>query len=210
MSDQTLSMFSLAIAILSLALSGATMWLTMVHRGAIRMTRPSVIFFGPDSTPEQAPKVFLRALLYSTSSRGQYIENAFIRLRYQDAVKTFSIWVLGDPDLARGSGLYVSPEGITCNHHFLLQQGGSCEFLPGDCKIELYVIVVGSSQPRLLATWNIALTEEQAHALKSRENGVYFDWDPDVGQYLSHVDKLPSPAELLARQLASGRTPFRS
>jgi hypothetical protein len=41
------------------------------------MTRPAVIFFGPDGPPSQGAevKVFLRTLLYSTAKRAQIIES---------------------------------------------------------------------------------------------------------------------------------------
>ena len=62
---------SIIIATIALTISAITAWLTLFRRGRVRMTQPTVIFFGPDSP--NSPKVFLRTLLYSTSKRGQII-----------------------------------------------------------------------------------------------------------------------------------------
>jgi hypothetical protein len=40
---------STTISILALSISAVTAWLTPFRRGAIKMTQPTVIFFGPDS-----------------------------------------------------------------------------------------------------------------------------------------------------------------
>ena len=54
-----------AIAILALAVSTVTAWMTLFRRGRISMTRPAVIYFGPDgsrySTEPKHQKVFFRA-----------------------------------------------------------------------------------------------------------------------------------------------------
>lgn len=71
---------SLIISIVALAISGATFWLTRLKKGIVKMTRPTIIFFGPDGGGERHNKVFIRTLLYSTSDRGQYVQNMFIRL----------------------------------------------------------------------------------------------------------------------------------
>ena len=56
--------FSDTISVLALTLSSVTAWLTLFRRGTVKMTQPTVIFFGPDS-PRSAseiplPKIFLR------------------------------------------------------------------------------------------------------------------------------------------------------
>lgn len=90
------------------------------------MTRPTVVFFGPDGRrgDGEAPrlKVFLRTLLYSTARRGQTLESMHVNLRRAESTQNFSIWVYGDDRLARGSGLYVGHDGVACNHHFLLPE----------------------------------------------------------------------------------------
>jgi len=115
---------SLAISTLSLAVAVTTAWLTLFRRGTVRMTQPTVIFFGPDSprSRTEAPlsKVFLRTLLFSTSKRGRVIESMHIALSRNETHQNFNIWVYGDEKLVRGSGLFVGETGVAANHHFLI------------------------------------------------------------------------------------------
>ena len=71
---------SIVISVSALAVSVTTAWLTLVRRGTIRMTQPTLVFFGPDGGGG-SPKVFLRTLLYSTAKRGQIVENMFLKLQ---------------------------------------------------------------------------------------------------------------------------------
>lgn len=157
------------------------------------MTQPTVIFFGPDGLGGP-PKIFLRALLYSTSKRGQMVENMFVELYRGESTQTFNIWVYGEKQLVRGSGLYVGEEGVAHNHHFLLPKDGSnYDFLPGDYTVEVYAAFVNSKKPVLLFQTSVTLAHQQAAELKDKDAGVYFDWGPDSKTYHSHVDVYPMP-----------------
>lgn len=180
---------SLIFSLLALVIAGITAWLTLLKKGEIRMTQPTLIYFGPDGN-EGPPKVFLRTLLYSTSKRGQIIQNMFVKLQRGESKQTFNVWVYGDSSLARGSGLFVGVEGIACNHHFLLPKDGTqFEFLPGDYTVEVYVSLVG--QVHTVNAYNITLTLSESHAklMQSKSSGVYFDWGPDSKRYSAHVDE---------------------
>lgn len=65
---------SITVSIAALVVSMATAWATLFRRGALRMTKPSVVYFGADGPLKwgnKVPrKVHLRALLYSTGKRG--------------------------------------------------------------------------------------------------------------------------------------------
>jgi hypothetical protein len=181
----------LLIALLALGISGVTAWLTLFRRGTIRMTQPTLLFFGPDG-PGGPPKVFLRALLYSTAKRGQIVENMFVRLRRGESVQNFNIWVYGDGPLARGSGLFVGENGVTCNHHFLLPKDGTpFEFLAGDYVAEACASLVGGTRPLLLNRTQLAVRPEQAEVMRAKGAGLFFDWGPDARAYHSHVDERP-------------------
>ena len=128
---------SISISFLALIVSVATAWLTWLRKGELRMTQPTVVFFGPDgsSRPGQRGhlKVFLRTLLFSTSRRGQTLESLHVNLQRGESRQNFSIWVYGDERLARGSGMFVPIEGVACNHHFLLPEDGTdFQLLAGD------------------------------------------------------------------------------
>jgi hypothetical protein len=73
------SWISVIVSLLAFGTAATTAWLTLFRRGQLRMTQPTVIFFGPDGGPrlgkKRPLKVFLRTLLFSTSKRGQTVES---------------------------------------------------------------------------------------------------------------------------------------
>jgi hypothetical protein len=156
------------------------------------MTRPTTIYFGADGSVDPSPKIYLRTLLYSTAKRGQIVESMFVKLRRGESVQTFNIWVYGEGALARGSGLYVGENGVTCDHHFLLPWDGTrFDFLPGEYKVEIYASLVGLKQPLLICVTRLSLSDAFASQIQDSDYGVYFDWGPESGQYHAHIRKKP-------------------
>ncbi|MBS1504350.1 MAG: hypothetical protein JST32_19975 [Bacteroidetes bacterium] len=183
---------SIAISLIALTLSALTFWLTRIKKGGVKMTRPTVIFFGPDGGGEKHSKVFIRTLLYSTSDRGQYIQNMYIRLRRGESIQNFNVWVYDDNGLVRGSGLFIDKSGIACNHHFLLpKDGNNYLFLAGDYVLQVYIETVHKS-PQKIFEQALHLTKHQQDEMSSKKSGVYFDWAPNTQNYFSHVDANPS------------------
>jgi hypothetical protein len=179
------------ISLTALTISGLTFWLTRLKKGIVKMTRPTVIFFGPDGGGQKHNKVFIRTLLYSTSDRGQYIQNMFIRLQRGETVQNFNVWVYDDKGLVRGSGLFVSKSGIACNHHFLLPKDGETySFLSGDYLLQVFIEAV-DEKPKMIFEQKLQLTKEQSEEMKTRTAGTYFDWAPNTQTYFSHVDIRP-------------------
>jgi len=182
---------SIIISLTALTISALTFWLTRLRKGVVKMTRPTVIFFGPDGGGEKHNKVFIRTLLYSTSDRGQYVQNMFIRLQRGEAVQNFNVWVYDDKGLVRGSGLFVSKSGIACNHHFLLPKDGETySFLSGDYLLQVFIEPVNGN-PKMIFEQKLLLTKEQSEEMKTRKAGTYFDWAPNTQSYFSHVDVRP-------------------
>lgn len=183
---------SLVVALMALGISAMTLWLTLLRRGTLKMTLPNVVYFGADGRDEPNIKVYLRALLYSTAKRGRIIEGMYVRVRRGETSQNFNIWVLGEEKLARGSGLFIGEVGVTTNHHFLLPADGTdFKFLPGSYVIEVYATCVGDAAPNLLRTIGLALSSEHSTAIRTIENGVYFDWGPDSNAYHAHVRGRP-------------------
>ena len=185
---------SVSISIAALITSAVTAWLTLFRRGTVRMTKPTIVFFGPDGGPKDVapakPKVFLRSLVYSTGKRGHIIESMFVTLRRGETRQTFNIWVYGDDKLARGSGVYVGETGVVCNHHFLLPEDGTrFEFLAGDYQLDVYASLVGRSKTLHLSSVHLAIGEQAGMQLKDPECGIYFDWGQDSQRYQPHVEK---------------------
>jgi len=181
------------ISALALGVSLATAYLTLFRRGTIRMTQPTVIWFGPDGGRRDdkrcTSKIFLRTLLFATGKRGQIIEQMFLRLRRNESSQTFNIWVYGDDKMARGSGLHVSENGVSCNHHFLLPSDTkNFRFDPGNYELEVYAVVLGEQKAVNLFRVKLTVDTSQAIELLNNDAGLYFDWGPDSQSYQSHID----------------------
>lgn len=179
---------SIIISLIALTISAITFWLTRIKKGIVKMTRPTVIYFGSDGVDSKHNKVFIRTLLYSTSDREQYIQNMFIRLQRGESAQNFNVWVYDDKGLVRGCGLFINKNGMACNHHFLLpKDGNDYPFLSGEYLLQLYVETVDKS-PRKIFEQRLNLTKQQEDEILSKNAGVYFDWAPNTQTYFSHVD----------------------
>jgi hypothetical protein len=183
---------SLAVSFLALAVSVLTVWFTLLRRGTIRMTQPTTIYFGPDGGPlrpdQRYTKVYLRTLLYSTSKRGQLVESMYVRLQRGESSQNFNIWVYGDRELLRGSGLFVGENGVAANHHFLPPlDGASFAFTSGSYSLEVFATLVGRKPSLQLFATQLQVTPDHAAALREPTNGLYFDWGPDSSAYSSHI-----------------------
>ena len=156
---------SLAISTLSLAISAVTAWLNFFRRGTVKMTRPTVIFFGYDTVPRRrTPKIFLRTLLYSTSARGRVVETMYVKLCRGGSEQIFSFWGYGETNkLTAGGGLFVEQTGIALNHHFVLSvQHTGYQFVEGAYSILVFARVVGRSTPIKLYTISLKLSKVDA------------------------------------------------
>jgi hypothetical protein len=199
------------ISTLALVISAITAWLTLGKLGTVKMTPPSVLYFGPDGgpKPDRQQKVYLRTLLFSTSRKGRIIEAMYVSLRRNESRQNFSIWVYGDDRLVRGSGLYVGESGVTASHHFLAPNDASAFiFSEGIYRIEVFVKLLGDRKTLLLFSDELLVDSSSAKALADEDCGLYFDWGPDLGRYIPHLDKRRasfSPDDFL-KALAMGRT----
>ena len=187
----TFNYITIAFSLAALIISIWTFWLTRLRSGKVKMTKPTIIFLGPDGGGERHNKVFIRTLLYSTSDKGQYIQNMFIRLSRGESVQNFNVWVYDDKGLVRGSGLFISKTGIACNHHFLLPKDQeNYPFLAGDYLLQVFIEPVDGKAHQIFEQ-PLKLTREQSDEMKLKEAGTYFDWAPNTQTYFSHVDIRP-------------------
>lgn len=185
---------SVTISGLALGISAVNAWLTLWRRGAVKMTQPTVIFFGPDGTrnPQELPlpKIFLRTLLFSTSKSGRVIESMHVALSRNEMHQNFNIWVYGDEKLVRGSGLFVGATGVAANHHFLCpRENNSFRFEEGRYRLDVYAQLLGARKSTRLFSQILEISQAIADQLKEPHTGLYFDWGPDSSRYLTHVEK---------------------
>ncbi len=196
---------SITLSGLALAVSTVNAWLTLWRRGTVKMTQPTVIFFGPDTPRSRSepllPKVYLRTLLFSTSKRGRVVEGMHVALSRNETHQNFNIWVHGDEKLVRGSGLFVGETGVAANHHFLApRDNNSFQFGEGHYRLDVYAHLLGDRKSTLLFSQTLEVSQAIAGQLKEPGKGLYFDWGPDSSRYLTHVDKRPPSAD--AEQLS--------
>ena len=183
------STVAIAISAIALAVSVVTMWITLFRRGTLKMTQPTTVMFGPDGRHHDGdPKIFLRALLYSTAKRGHVIENMFARLSRGEQRQSFPIWVLGEERLTRGSGLFVGEQGVVGDHHFLLPPDTEKYlFRAGEYRLEVFARLVGEREAKLLWSNSLTITDSNAAKLAQSHNAIYFDWGPDSNRYIAHI-----------------------
>ena len=202
--------FSIAVSVLALVVSVITLWLSHLRRGTLKMTKPTVIFFGPDGGERGISKLFLRTLLFSTAKRGVVLEHLYVRLRRGETQQNFNIWVYGEKDLARGSGLFVGQEGVATNHHFLLPaEIVNFEFAAGEYRLEVFGKTVEKDRVQLLSSIELSISADEAGKLREPDHGIYFDWGPDSGRYQTKIEgkpSRPSDAVKLLESLKSGMT----
>jgi hypothetical protein len=174
----------ITIAGLSLIISLFTLWVAYLHRGTVRMTRPTILAFAFEGDRRNEPKVFLRTLLYSTSKQGVVIESIFLKLRNHQSTEVLSVWAYGDKGVVRGSGVYVGEQGIEMYHHFIRPKSqASYKFLSGSYDVEIYGVIKGKK--RKLYMVELDLTEEMAKLMESGTS-IFFDWNPELNSYLAH------------------------
>jgi hypothetical protein len=165
---------SLAISTLSLAVSAVTAWLTLFRRGTVKMTQPTVIFFGPDTPRSHSdtplPKVYLRTLLFSTSKRGRVIESMHVALSRNETHQNFNIWVYGERGkLVRGSGLFVAETGISADHHFLTPDDGNrFRFIAGHYTLDVFAHLLSDAKPIRLFSQALEISREWPRRWKRR------------------------------------------
>jgi hypothetical protein len=190
---------TVGISLLALTISGLTLWLSHIRRGSLKMTRPTVVFFGPDGGEGGISKIFLRTLLYSTAKRGVVLENLYVRLRRGETQQNFNIWVYGEKDLARGSGLFIGQEGIATNHHFLTPTDVSkFDFAAGDYRLEVFGKTVNQEIVSLLSSIELRIEPSEAEKLRKQDHGIYFDWGPDAARYQTKIEMRKSkPTEAI-------------
>ncbi len=113
---------SIAISIVARVVSLYCFWFVNVRIGSIQFQRPSLKSL-LENRKVDGPKIVIRTTIFCNSSIGQRIEYLFAELLFpDDKEKVFTIRAIKDNTLNLAPSLYVSREGITYDHHFLLNR----------------------------------------------------------------------------------------
>jgi len=132
----------------------------------------------------------------------------YVSLKRNESKQNFSIWVYGDKSLVRGSGLHIGASGIAVSHHFLAPEKiDQFKFSQGTYHLEVFAQLLGNNQTLRLFQQELVVSEMDAKALEDEDCGLYFDWGPDAGKYLPHIDKkrMLTTSEEILRALEMGR-----
>lgn len=191
--SSALALVGVGVSLLSLGVSGTTMYYTWLRRGRLAMTRPNVVFFGYEAAGNRpTAKIFLRTLLYSSSTQGKMVERMFVKLlrqgKDQDKEQVFGFWGHGwTTELSPGSGLYVGQTGVSSNHHFTLSMNQPAyDFTAGDYTLQIFAQQPGETAPAMLSEIKLTVDDERAKALAQRK-GVLFVLEPDTQKYVGQV-----------------------
>lgn len=173
----------------SLTISLLTVWLTQFRRGTLKMTRPTLICLKREQ-PSNLPKLFFRALLYSTASKGCGVEQLYAEISTDYGSYLFDFWGATEGrELTLGSGIHVGQTGVSANHHFN-PRADAKEFLfvQGTYRVEVFARIVGTTRPKKLDEIRFEVNNLQAGALAQiMDLELYLYRDAKSGHYQSEL-----------------------
>lgn len=187
--SSALALVGVGVSLLSLGVSGTTMYFTWLRRGRLAMTKPNIVFFGYEAAGNRpTAKIFLRTLLYSSSTQGKMVERMFAKLIHGGKAQVFGFWGHGwTTELSPGSGLYVGQTGVSSNHHFTLSMHQPAyDFEAGEYTLQIFAQQPGETAPAMLSEIKLTVDDERAKQLAQRK-GVMFVLEPETQKYVGQV-----------------------
>lgn len=198
MSAITLPLKDIITVLLSVAsflLSGYALWVAQFNRGRLKMTQPTLLCLRRD-LPSGKPKIFLRTLLFTTGTKGRVIQSMFLRVHHSGGTYLFDFWGHTEGGkLTLGSGLFVGPTGIACDHHFNPHRGSNFRYVDGQYRIEIFAVLVGQQQPTKLMEVAFTVGEQNAAELiPFKDVALFLEWNADTRNYDQSIERLPTEA----------------
>lgn len=176
-------LFSLAVASGSFVISMVALYLTYFHKGSLKLTRPTALFFTRDGIEGQF-KIVITALLYSTAKRGQVVESMFIKLIRDGSTTTFGEWIYWEGSKVHLGGVKVGEEGRSLFDHFILSDDDkNFNFTSGKYLLEIYASQVGNKRPIRLFQTEFVLDAETSETIKPQGRGFALLWNSDNQSY---------------------------
>src|SRR5438067_1217052 len=124
---------------------------------------------------------------YEQATASNQVRMISISPRAEQRKTMFSSWGYGDhPNLVRGSGLFVGPEGVAVYHHFVAEE--SDRLRPaGGCKISVYASTLGHKQNHMLFSLHLRISESDSAIFEDSTNRpLIYDWNPEHKEYRRH------------------------
>jgi hypothetical protein len=175
----------------SFGLSGYALWVAQFNHGRLKMTQPTLLCLRRELTPP-IPKIFLRTLLFTTGNKGTVIQSMFLRVHHPGGTFTFDFWGHTEGGkLTLGSGLFVGPTGVACDHHFNPRRGSDdFLFLDGQYRIEVFAADIRRSKPELPMELNFTVDAQQAAELiQITDTELFLLWNADSCIYEGRVER---------------------
>lgn len=186
-----ISLVSIAIALAALAVSALNFWLTQLRRGQVRLSQPTIFFFGWDKHDEEdVPKIMFRSALFSTGNRGHFVENLYIVVKNGAGDFTFPYWGYDDgKGMVKGSGLFIGTTGHIAYHHFNpVHVQDDFFYEAGKYQVEVWAQIFGFHRATMLGKYELSLDEGQfAVKLSHHESGVMWNWSPSDRIYYAEL-----------------------
>lgn len=157
------------------------------------MTRPTLLCLRLE-LHDRIPKIFLRTLLFTSGTKGRVVESMFLKVHQRAKTYVFDFWGHTESGkLTPGSGLFVGPTGIACDHHFNPRRD-SDDFLfaEGEYRVEVFAAIIGQSRSTKLAELAFTVGEQQAAELsRVTDVALYLLWNVDTRTYDGYLERRP-------------------
>lgn len=179
------------LSVVSIGLSGATLWITQFRHGRLKMTQPTLLCLKRE-IPMNTPKIFLRTLLFTTGPQGRVVEAMFLVVHHPHEEFTFDFWGhTENGKLTLGSGLFIGSAGVASDHHFNPHRGSEhFLFVDGKYEIEVFAVVAGHPKPQKLMQLSFFVDGQQAAELiQITDAELFLLWNAKSHRYEGHVER---------------------
>lgn len=115
----------------------------------------------------------------------------YLRVHHRDGTYPFDFWGHTEGGkLTLGSGLFVGPTGIACDHHFNPRRGSDFQYLDGAYRVEIFAVSVGKKQPKKLMEVAFTVDDGNAAQLGPIEDvALFLVWNTDAHGYDQNIQQ---------------------
>jgi len=193
-----------AISLLGVTASGLLAWYANLHRGKVKIARPTYIYFDCDSEGfgGQVPKksVVMGTTISCTGKRGRIIEALSIIIIGAGKSWTFDRWCIEESgEVKPASGLPIPGDGINAHHYFYLQEDvDEIGLVPGEYEFEVSASVHGFKVPKSLHKITLSVPENPLLETRPLNYRARFYWRAHSPLYFTNVEALTTATRSLS------------
>lgn len=123
----------------------------------------------------------------------------YLKVHHRGGTYPFDYWGHTEGGkLTLGSGLFVGPTGIACDHHFNPRRGSDFQYLDGGYRIEIFAVPVGKQPTKLMEVaftvddWNAAQLAQIEDAAQLEDIALFLVWNTDALGYDQNIEQRPA------------------